>query len=80
LVFESGVGTLIEMTSGSRSRLRSVVAENFFAWTASATVAPATSSTCERPPLSMSTTRALISNPSTRYPARTISIASGRPT
>jgi len=40
---DSGVGTLIEMTSGSFRRVRSAVAENFFACTASVTVAAETS-------------------------------------
>ena len=66
---ERGVGTQIDTTSGSRSRVRSVVAANLPSVVKRATSALGTSWTWERPWVRRSTSDLLTSNPSTRKPA-----------
>jgi hypothetical protein len=60
-VFDSGVGTAIEIASHSRSRVSSAVAVKRPACTCAATSAAATSWMCDWPPFSRSTTRWLTS-------------------
>ncbi len=66
LNFESGVGTQMEIASGSPSRSASVVASKRPESTTAWSWASLTSFTCEWRPFKPSTTRSLISKPSTR--------------
>jgi hypothetical protein len=77
---DSGVGTQMEIASGSPSRAMSVVASKRPADSASCSCSSETSFTWEWPSFKPSTTRAMMSKPSTRYPALASSTASGSPT
>ena len=79
-VFDSGVGTQIEMTSISAIRSQSVVASILPAFTSAASSSEETSPMYDSPLFTRSTFSLLTSKPVARNPVFANSTARGRPT